>query len=730
MAALPGFNEPDGAVGDIYNGYEIVEVFNAGAGRYGWEPVSKFESVVSSELFGVKGDGADCTTALQAAVDACKATDDAGSLTPTKTLVLPEGTFTINSPIVVRSGVRIVGAGVGTKITKGGSFSGDSLISLQGGNQGYCIEVVLDSLAFVGTGSTPAIAVGTSLNAATAIVASSRFCNLWFDIPNCIVMTYYLQSCSFENLFSYGYCERFIDVAGNFLYFNRITKEGNSGTSTDPYFRISRWTAGAGDDSTGLSINNILLEGGGSVNKTPFVLDGVDHCAINSVWLETNATNGYALKILNSGVVRIAPQLYFAASSTRKFLVEDTKDLDIEMLDIDGSASKLTDVLEVTHSNVRISTLFTRANEDLYRVTNNAIKIERAVNRSMFTAEPTGESWASQLHYSGGNLLSNPSFEAGQYGWTYNSSGTATYTHITSTATTGLMLNVSITATALTYVTQDVTVRAGIPHTFTALVKVTGSGYIASYVSGSGVSDDSGAYNRVNSGSGWAVITQTFTPTSTGTVTVGLVASGSSAFTVDSCSLTVGDVAIPDCTSLREIQLNGRTIANGSTTPSTGTWKVGDCVLNSEPSSGESPGWMCVTAGSPGTWLPLPVLGPVGQWATGSSQISINAASSTPYTEIVDGTGTYKLYMTGGLLYNDTNRVVHRNVANNDIWNDFDPSGDGYYIAKGATRKLGFWGASPVVQPTSVADATNGTDVITQLNSLLAKLRTIGIIAT
>ena len=45
MAALPGFNEPDAAVGDVYNGYEIVEVINAGAGRYAWESITEFKSV-------------------------------------------------------------------------------------------------------------------------------------------------------------------------------------------------------------------------------------------------------------------------------------------------------------------------------------------------------------------------------------------------------------------------------------------------------------------------------------------------------------------------------------------------------------------------------------------------------------------------------------------------------------------------------------------------------------
>jgi len=54
----------------------------------------------------------------------------------------------------------------------------------------------------------------------------------------------------------------------------------------------------------------------------------------------------------------------------------------------------------------------------------------------------------------------------------------------------------------------------------------------------------------------------------------------------------------------------------------------------------------------------------------------------------------------------------------------------GTKIGTGTTQKIGFYNATPVVQPAAVADATTAVDVITQLNDLLAKLRTLGIIAT
>jgi hypothetical protein len=54
----------------------------------------------------------------------------------------------------------------------------------------------------------------------------------------------------------------------------------------------------------------------------------------------------------------------------------------------------------------------------------------------------------------------------------------------------------------------------------------------------------------------------------------------------------------------------------------------------------------------------------------------------------------------------------------------------GTKIGTATTQKLGFYNATPVVQPTAVADATDAATAITQLNDLLAKLRTLGIIAT
>jgi len=54
----------------------------------------------------------------------------------------------------------------------------------------------------------------------------------------------------------------------------------------------------------------------------------------------------------------------------------------------------------------------------------------------------------------------------------------------------------------------------------------------------------------------------------------------------------------------------------------------------------------------------------------------------------------------------------------------------GTKIGTGTTQKLGFFNATPVVQQAAVADATDAASTQDRLNDLLARLRTLGLIAT
>lgn len=53
---------------------------------------------------------------------------------------------------------------------------------------------------------------------------------------------------------------------------------------------------------------------------------------------------------------------------------------------------------------------------------------------------------------------------------------------------------------------------------------------------------------------------------------------------------------------------NARNLTYGSAAPTSGAYGRGDIVLNNAPSANGSLGWVCVTAGSPGTWEALAVV--------------------------------------------------------------------------------------------------------------------------
>jgi hypothetical protein len=54
----------------------------------------------------------------------------------------------------------------------------------------------------------------------------------------------------------------------------------------------------------------------------------------------------------------------------------------------------------------------------------------------------------------------------------------------------------------------------------------------------------------------------------------------------------------------------------------------------------------------------------------------------------------------------------------------------GTKIGTATTQKIGFFNATPVVQQAAVADATDAASTQDRLNDLLARLRTLGLIAT
>jgi hypothetical protein len=112
------------------------------------------------------------------------------------------------------------------------------------------------------------------------------------------------------------------------------------------------------------------------------------------------------------------------------------------------------------------------------------------------------------------------------------------------------------------------------------------------------------------------------------------------------------------------------------------------------------------------------------------AQISANI-DGTPGSNDVPTRLVFSVTADGAASPTEALRISNdRSITVSDGGNVVLGTTTGTKIGTATTQKIGFYNATPVVQPTAVADATDAATVITQLNALLAKLRTLGIIAT
>jgi hypothetical protein len=103
----------------------------------------------------------------------------------------------------------------------------------------------------------------------------------------------------------------------------------------------------------------------------------------------------------------------------------------------------------------------------------------------------------------------------------------------------------------------------------------------------------------------------------------------------------------------------------------------------------------------------------------------------TPGTNDMPGRLVFSVTADGAASPTEALRISNdRSITVSDGGNVVLGTTTGTKIGTGTTQKIGFYNATPVVQPTAVADATDAVDVITQLNALLTRMRNLGLIAT
>jgi hypothetical protein len=218
-------------------------------------------------------------------------------------------------------------------------------------------------------------------------------------------------------------------------------------------------------------------------------------------------------------------------------------------------------------------------------------------------------------------------------------------------------------------------------------------------VGGDVVLDDGGTYTTT---------LQTITPTAARTIsfpdatgTVALVAGSSGQLVYNNAGAQAGAPgSVVGATGDITLTLNGA----ASTPPLdiTGTWFTGGTATTTKPQVLIEPTGTTSTA-----------------WSTSGTGLGVNAASGFAGNLLdlqINGTSEWRLSNTTFTI-GEANDIAVGTTT-------------GTKIGTATTQKLGFFDKTPVVQPLAVADATDATNAITQFNTLLARMRDLGLIAT
>ena len=566
---------------------------------------AKLRDVVSVKDFGAVGDGTtDDTAAIQAAINSVLPTHAAPTASnhtiAPKVIYLPAGRYLISSPLSLYSFQHLIGEGASTIIAASGGFSGTASVllkSVQPGSVDICSGAEVKELNF--TGSV------TAISQATSNILNCVFENLWFYTTKCIALDSYAQACIINNVYSGGSVNQIVLLKGNWNRVSNVDKEGNTGSSSDPYIFIDAHALG---DSVGTTFKHILIEGTTHASKVAIKLNATSETSIEDFWFEGNASPGYCFEAVSSDNVSFSGVLHTGTTALGKLKFATNTFGRIQYLNADAEDTAWTNFLDVdTTSYIEVDTVYTRRSADLVRLDKVANLTARSyINRTLFLTPVAGISPIAETRFtSGHNMLVNPSFEAGRYNWTFSTAPTGVEEYITSEVSQGLMGHFTWSAGGSHQFYQSVTVPAAYtnrPMVLTALVKITGSGWISPIAAG--LTDT--AVFRVTAGTGWQVLTMTAYPTSSGAKIFGVYFLGMSAGAevyIDEVCVSFGENGQLTPAKFGSFELNAVTIAAATAAPTTGTWKVGDRVINSSPSVGQPKGWACTVAGSPGTWV-------------------------------------------------------------------------------------------------------------------------------
>jgi len=562
---------------------------------------------VDVRTYGAQGDGVtDDTAALQAAIDGVRARFSAlvaaNPIGPR--LFLPRGTYLISRPLLVYTGTWLDGDGVTSRIKAGPTFAGKSLLvgTAVQSSVDFLEDLQVTNLSFESARGVAAFESGCGG------VVGSQFRNITLYTGSGLLFSTYTQGVVVDGLRAFGETDVLIRLRGNWNFLSHIDKEGGTGDTDEPYISIEPDRYGP---SHGNHLSGILIEQVTSRHKAGIVVSGALDLHIDDFWFEPTETNGFALEVKNQSTVHLGGFFVGAGAKQSRVRVAASSRLVIDDLWADGADTSFTKALEIDDtSSVFIGEVFGRRGSDSTPLAlAPRLRVGRYVNRTQLSAPTAGQvAVRSPRLASGQNLLVNPSFEAGEYGWLARGSRDAEE-FIPSDVGSGLMAHVRSRQGDYSIVQKLVVLpgQVGLPITVSAFAKLDGAaGWITPLARGAGVVEDSGT-DRVQAGAGWQLMTRTVVPRSAGVIEVGVAALGlepGEDIYVDDVSAAFGETeGHANSAKFASLDLAGRTIVSAPAPPETGRWKAGDIVLNSVPTLGGHLGWVCIRSTGDCAWV-------------------------------------------------------------------------------------------------------------------------------
>ena len=567
--------------------------------------------------YGAKGDGeTDDTVAIQAAIDSVKGTVGQihSNITEGRVIYFPEGVYVISEPVLIYSGIQYVGDGMVSTIKAHGTFVGDTLFKGVSIANTRLTGIWLHELEFQADSGTGIAAFRIdSANSIRSI--NNRYTDLYFDCPYGLILDYYCQHDLIHNIYDYGPTEQILNFCGNNCRIHGIDRESGTGGATgDSYIYIC---SHGGGNSKDIELSHILLEGTGSATKSYIEIEDADNITLTDFWTEMTTSNGYCLELKNIAHMRIDG--YFRPSTTdEKVKLTNVMNLSIDTLNTRALDAAWYDCFEIdSTSMVIIDTLETMRGVSSFRHVLNATINKETLWQCWDDDVPTGNKPFRYSPISGGhNLLQNGSFLAKDYQWTWSDVPDTTNEYVTSDVSPGNMGHFKWSDTPSTRFYQTIVVPTewvGQVMTISALVKIVNDARISAYIGNTGITEKT-TYPTVRStatlDTGWQLFSMSHVHQNAhATAHIGFRFYSSDA----DAELYIADVCYGfgyrghiNPASFGSVDLgvvgSQNTITYGGAAPGTGTWKKGDIVFSTVTAAGGAPGWVCTTAGAPGTW--------------------------------------------------------------------------------------------------------------------------------